>query len=109
MKTENNACVLIISNRAGLLKIAHMLNGKLRTPKIYLSILPATRMAGLQRAFSPSSAFRSHSSWYNAWFAGFTEADGGFMVRLTEPGGHRAETKRGHMLYVYHRTAADPP
>jgi|GraSoiStandDraft_28_1057319.scaffolds.fasta_scaffold47300_2 hypothetical protein len=46
---------------------------------------------------------------YNAWFAGFTEADGGFMVRLTEPGGHRAETKRGHMLYVYHRTAADPP
>lgn len=31
------------------------------------------------------------------------------MVRFTEPGGHRAETKRGHMLYVYHRTAADPP
>jgi len=100
MKTENNACVLIISNRAGLLKIAHMLNGKLRTPKIYLSILPATRMA-LPLDHTPLG--------YNAWFAGFTEADGGFMVRLTEPGGHRAETKRGHMLYVYHRTAADPP
>lgn len=33
-KIENNACVLIISNTEGIIKIANLINGELKTPKI---------------------------------------------------------------------------
>lgn len=33
-KRQDNACVLIISPREGLIKLVHLLNGELRTPKI---------------------------------------------------------------------------
>lgn len=83
-KKEASAYIFTINNLEGLIKVASMINGLLRTPKFnkfkelihYLNrIKPSLNMV-----IKPldNSLFSS-----NAWLAGFIEADGSFQVRTS--------------------------
>ncbi|MCZ6925408.1 MAG: hypothetical protein O7D30_09010 [Rickettsia endosymbiont of Ixodes persulcatus] len=62
-KTQDNACVLVISPVVGLKKIVNLLNGELRTPKIHqlyalidwLNKNHSTNIAKLPKKTSPLS------------------------------------------------------
>ena len=75
---------LNIRKREQLVKIVALLNGKIRTPKIYefnnlISFLNSALNLTIP-IYSQDQSFLST----NAWLAGFIDADGGFKIRITE-------------------------
>lgn len=82
-KREDNTCVLIISPVQGLIKLVHLLNGQLRTPKIsqfYLLIdwLNTNHGTNIEKLPLKSSNLND-----DGWLAGFVDADGSFSVQHT--------------------------
>lgn len=75
---------LNIRQRQQLVKIVTLLNGKIRTPKIYefnnlIGFLNSVLNLTIP-IYSPDQSFLST----NAWLSGFIDADGSFKVRVTE-------------------------
>lgn len=84
-KIKENAIVLTIGNKKGLLNIINILNGKLRTPKLYKFNLLIDWINSLDLGQIIIKYNEDNSNIFNnAWFAGFTEADGCFDIRLTQ-------------------------
>lgn len=83
-KTKENAIVWIITSRKSLINIVNVLNGYIRTPKIYqfnklISWINSNYNENLIENSIDTSALTD-----NNWFAGFFDADGGFKIRYTE-------------------------
>lgn len=86
-KPKQNACVFTVSSVKGLKKIIHMINGKMRTPKIYkvgllIDWLNKNHNYGLSRGIH---FYQQDSSDLaeNHWLAGFIDGDGSFGIRNT--------------------------
>lgn len=94
-KYKENAVVLIITSRSALLNIVNLINGYLRTPKIYeFNLLihwlndkmvyepdyPALRGGTGIPQYPVDRSFLGS----NSWLAGFLDADSGFKIRYTE-------------------------
>jgi len=83
-KTQDNACVLVISPVVGLKKIVNLLNGELRTPKIHqlyalidwLNKNHSTNIAKLPIKTSPLSD--------DGWLSGFVDSDGSFSISYSK-------------------------
>jgi hypothetical protein len=85
IKQENNACDLLIGNHKNLIRFVELVNGYLRTPKIYkfnqlIDYLNCKYNLHFYKYEIDSSDFAS-----NNWLAGFIDADGGFYVRYSNP------------------------
>ena len=89
-----NAYILTINNYEGLLLVATLLNGNMRTPKIkalhnlidWLNL----KFGNLNMSYKPLDTSPLDS---NAWLSGFIEADGHFSVRTTTSKYSRVECK----------------
>lgn len=87
-----NAYILSINCISGLRYIVSLINGKMRTPKIYA----LNRLIDWLNFYNESNSstltpfFKypvdSSSLANNPWLSGFIEADGSFYVRLSKPG-----------------------
>lgn len=83
-KLQDNACVLTVSSVKGLKKIVKLINGELRTPKIYqlynlidwLNKNHNTNIVKLPLKKSPLSE--------DSWLSGFIDSDGSFSVQHTK-------------------------
>jgi LAGLIDADG DNA endonuclease family protein/cytochrome c/quinol oxidase subunit I len=84
-----NAYVLYINNQEGILKLVHLLNGKMRTPKIYSLFKlidwlnnknPKLNLIKLPINYNSLSG--------DAWLSGMIESDGHFSVRTTMTGNY---------------------
>ena len=83
-KTDNNACVMVVSPIKGLKVIIEHLNGELKTPKIeqlhklidYINKHHSTNIEKL--------SINKKSLNQNSWLAGFVDADGSFSVNHTK-------------------------
>lgn len=83
-KVKDNVIVLQLSNQKGLLRIIELLNGKLRTPKIH-------KFNDMIKWFNSKDSnlnlqifdYDCSDLFNNSWFAGFTEADACFDIRLS--------------------------
>ena len=78
-----NAYILTINNYQGLVLLATLINGYLRTPKIYalyklIDWLNNRLNLNIEKKSLDNSCLSS-----NSWFAGFIDADGHFAVRTT--------------------------
>jgi len=79
-----NAYILTINNFEGLILIIHMINGKLRTPKInaFYNLIDWFNTKNLKMDLKKSELDNS-SLISNGWLSGFIEADGHFSVRTS--------------------------
>ena len=78
-----NAYVLTINNKEGLLSLISLINGNMRTPKIYalwrlIDWLNKKNVNIIKKPLNTSSLKD------NAWLSGFIEADGHFSIRTTQ-------------------------
>lgn len=82
-----NAYILTINNKEGMVLIANLLSGHMRTPKIYAlhrlidwlnNKLVGGPLLSLEKKGLDNSPINS-----NAWLAGFIDADGHFSVRTS--------------------------
>ena len=89
-----SAYILTINSKTGLYKIVSLINGNMKTPKIYslhklidyinsFENYGEYKQADIKKTTINSSCLNS-----NAWLSGFIEADGSFQVRTTETGKH---------------------
>jgi hypothetical protein len=83
-KYEDNALVWIIGSREKILNFVNLINGYLRTPKIFefnqlISFLNNKYNLNIKENISDSSKLSD-----NGWLSGFFDADGGFKIRYTE-------------------------
>lgn len=83
-KKRENAVVLIVTNQKGLIAVVNLINGKLRTPKIYKFNLLIDWL-NLKNTNLNLIKFDVDSTELikNYWFAGFCEADGCFDIRIS--------------------------
>ena len=83
-KYKENALVWTIGSRDQLISIVKLMNGYLRTPKIYdfnqLIIWLNTKYNLNIKEYLPNNSALNE----NGWFSGFFDADGGFKIRYTE-------------------------
>jgi hypothetical protein len=83
IKEKENACVLTISPINGLIKVVNLINGQMRTPKIYqLNLLINWLNSHHGQKFN-CLTLNSTPLKDNAWLAGFTDADGNFDIRMS--------------------------
>lgn len=85
MKTKEHACVLTFHTDEGLMVFVKLVNGYLRTPKLYkfnLIIDYLNNKYGLNYfKYEPDYS----NLGQNSWLAGFVDADGGFLIRYASP------------------------
>lgn len=84
-KRKENAIVWTVTTPADLLKIVTLINGKIRSAKLYQFNL---LIDYLNKIFPDAQIIKYSedcSSFFdNSWLAGFTDADGGFKIRYTK-------------------------
>lgn len=93
-KTKDNAIVWTITAQVTVLNMVTLMNGHIRSPKIY----QFNKLIDYLNSIFPNANIVKHGInttpfFNNYWFAGFTEADGGFKIRYTV-GGVNPQTGR---------------
>ena len=79
-----NAYIFTINNVEGLILVVHLINGKLRTPKIYAfkNLIDWLNNKNLKLNLK-SLELDNSPLMSNSWLSGFIEADGHFSVRTS--------------------------
>lgn len=83
-KPKDNACVLTVSPVKGLKKIVGLINGELRTPKIYQLNLLIDWLNKNHQSNIIKLPLKKGNINEDAWFAGFVDADGSFSIQHTK-------------------------
>lgn len=83
-KLKDNTCVLVISPVVGLKKIVYLINGELRTPKIYqlyklIDWLNKNHNTNINKLPLKEGFLKNDS-----WLSGFIDSDGRFSVQHTK-------------------------
>ena len=83
-KNSDNACVIVVSSVSGLKKIVYLINGKLRTPKIWELEALINWLNKNHSANNLLLPLCDSSLLSDAWLSGFIDADGSFSVQHTK-------------------------
>lgn len=83
-RPKNNACVLIVSEVKGLVKIINLINGELRTPKINKVHLLIDWLQNNHRLNINKLPIKVGDLNQDSWLAGFIDADGSFYIQHTK-------------------------
>ena len=84
IKDKENACVLIFHTDNGVIKFIKLINGYLRGPKLYKFNLTVDYLNNKYSLSIPKYNVDTSDIQNNSWFAGFVDADGGFIIRYTD-------------------------
>jgi len=84
-KKGKNAYILSISDKKGILNLVHLLNGNMRTPKIF-SLYNLIDWLNIENSNLTKLPLNKAPLSHDAWLSGLIEADGHFNVRSTMTG-----------------------
>ena len=85
-KKDKNAYIYTVNNLDGLLLLVSLLNGKMKTNKIYALHRLIDWYNEYKNISFEKKKLNTDSVLINAWLSGFIEADGHFSLRSTETG-----------------------
>lgn len=85
-KKGQNAYIYTINNLDGLLLLVSLLNGNMKTNKIYALHKLIDWYNQYKNTYFEKKGLNTDSMISNAWLSGFIEADGHFSLRSTESG-----------------------
>ena len=85
-KKGQNAYIYTVNNLDGLLLLVSLLNGNMKTNKIYALHRLIDWYNQYKRTSFEKKGLNTDSMLSNAWLSGFIEADGHFSLRSTESG-----------------------
>ncbi len=85
-KKNQNAYIYTINNLSGLLLLIYLLNGNMKTNKIYVLYELIDWYNKYKNIYIEKKELNTDSMLSNAWLSGFIEADGHFYLRSTESG-----------------------
>lgn len=82
-KVDNKAAyILVISNKAGILKILNLINGKIRTNNKHDQIIGSVLKDSYLKEFNNIFVLNKSDNFNNHWLAGFSDADASFQVKI---------------------------
>ena len=98
---KGNYVLYEVQNKAGLLKLTNLINGKIRTPKIEAlnRLIDWLNNNNVSEDIIKYSELDLSSLNSNSWFAGFSDADAYFQVSLIE----NKESKTIQRIKCYYR------
>lgn len=79
---DKNAYLLIISNKAGLLKVINLINCKLRTLNKYNQVINNILNHSLYNKENLEFKMNLNNNFSNHWLAGFSDADASFQIKV---------------------------
>lgn len=82
---NKGAYILVISNKAGILKILHLINGKIRTNSKHNQIIGSVLKDSYVKEFNNIFLLNKSDDFNNHWLAGFSDADASFQVKIIYP------------------------
>jgi len=85
-KKNQNAYIYTVNNLEGLFLLVDLLNGKMKTNKIYALHRLIDWYNQYKNTTFEKKGLNTDSMSSNAWLSGFIEADGHFSIRSTETG-----------------------
>ena len=83
-KPKNNACVLVVSPVSGLKKVVSLINGELRTPKLYQFYNLIDWLNKNHKTHIDKLPLKQGYLADDSWLSGFVDADGSFSVQYTK-------------------------
>lgn len=84
-KVDNKgAYIFVISNKAGILKILSLINGKIRTTSKYNQIIGSVLKDSYVKEFNNIFVLNESDNFNNHWLAGFSDADASFQVKIID-------------------------
>ena len=83
-KLQDNACVLVVSPVAGLVKITQLINGELRTPKVDQLYKLIDWLNNNHKKNIIKLPLKNSNLENNSWLSGFIDSDGSFSVQHTK-------------------------
>ena len=102
-KVENHTYVLTITSIPGLINIINMINGCLRTPKIW-KFNELINWINLETGnFIPTYDVDTKNILLNAWLSGFIEADASFDIRVSQTNGNSTKNRVAARLRLEQR------
>lgn len=76
--------ILIISKPAGILKILHLINGKIRTKIKHYEIISNVLKDSYVKEFNNIFLMNNSDNFNNHWLAGFSDANASFKVKILD-------------------------
>jgi LAGLIDADG endonuclease len=84
IEKKRNTCVLRFGSGDAVLKFVQIINGYLRSPKLYKFNLSIDYLNKKYKLNIPKHEVDQSNINSNSWFSGFVDADGGFQIILSE-------------------------
>lgn len=79
---DKNAYVLIVSNKNGILKVINLINGKVRTKHRFDQVVNNVLANNKYKDLNINFTLNTSKNFDNHWLAGFTDAQGGFQIKI---------------------------
>jgi len=84
-----NAYILVVANKEGILRVLNLINGKLRSKHRFDQVINNILSNNKYKEFISDFTMNNSNEFDNHWFAGFSDADGSFQVKII----HRSTRK----------------
>ena len=82
-KVQNkNAYILVVAKKEGILRVLNLINGKLRTKHRFDQVINNILSNNKYKELISDFTLNNSNEFDNHWFAGFSDADASFQVKI---------------------------
>ena len=86
---DKNAYILVVAKKEGILRVLNLINGNLRTKHRFNQVINNILSNNKYKEWISDFTMNNSNEFDNHWFAGFSDADASFQVKIV----HRSTRK----------------